>query len=98
MSDDSLVAIKQLRKEFNPHELEVIQYLYSDELRKDPRNHTVPILDVLPVPDDPTIVLLVMPLMRACNNPRWDTVGEVVSFIQQIFEVRSPHSRCHRGL
>ena len=88
MSDDSLVALKQLRRAFNPDELEVAQYLYSEELRTDPRNHTVPILDVLPVPDDPTIVLLVMPLMRACNDPQWDTVGEVVSFAKQVFEVR----------
>lgn len=87
MSDNSLVALKQIRKEFNPHELEVVQYLTSESIRADPRNPTVPIFEVLPVPDDPEVVLIVMPLLRPCNNPTWDTIGEVVSFISQILQV-----------
>ena len=31
-----------------------------------------------------------MPLLRAFYNPPFDTVGEVVDFFQQVFEVRNP--------
>lgn len=87
ISDNSLVALKKIRKEFNPHELEVVQYLTSESVRADPRNSTVPIVEVLAVPDDSEVVLIVMPLLRPCNDPAWDTIGEVVSFISQILQV-----------
>ncbi|KAI0744026.1 hypothetical protein C8Q80DRAFT_1184592, partial [Daedaleopsis nitida] len=86
VSDNNLVALKRIKKEEHPFEVEVAQYLYSEELRSDPRNHTIPLLDVLAVPDDPTLTVLVMPLMRACGSPRWDTVGEVIAFVKQALE------------
>jgi serine/threonine protein kinase len=46
----------------------------------------VPILDVLQVPDDEDRLLIVMPLLRPHGDPRFDTVGEAVEFIRQIFE------------
>ncbi|KAI0363364.1 hypothetical protein BV20DRAFT_975753 [Pilatotrama ljubarskyi] len=86
ISDNSLVALKKVTKTRNPHEISITQYLSSDALKSDHRNHTVPILDILPVPDDADITLLVMPLFRLCNDPRWRTVGEVIAFLFQIFE------------
>ncbi len=94
LSDNSLVALKQVKARFNPHEIEVAQFLYNEEHRTDPRNHTVPILDVLPVPDDPEVTVLVMPLLRRCDEPPWRTVGEIVSFLLQIFEVRDSLREC----
>ncbi|KAI0666034.1 hypothetical protein C8Q78DRAFT_1141228 [Trametes maxima] len=87
ISDGSLVMLKQIKTSWNPEEVEITQFLASDALRSDPRNHTVPVLDVLIVPDDSDITILVMPLLRACDNPRWNTLGEVIAFLIQVFEV-----------
>ena len=87
ISDDSLVALKLVDSERNPHEVQISQYLSSEPLRSDPRNHSVPILDVLSVPNEPKLTIMVLPLLRACNDPSWQTVGEVLSFIHQILEV-----------
>ncbi|RPD78671.1 hypothetical protein L226DRAFT_551286 [Lentinus tigrinus ALCF2SS1-7] len=86
LSDNSLVALKQVSARLNPHEIEVVQFLNNEKHRSDPHNHTVPILDVLPVPDDPDVTVLVMPLLRTCDEPSWRTVGEVVAFLFQVFE------------
>ncbi|KAI0665380.1 kinase-like domain-containing protein [Trametes maxima] len=86
ISDGSLVMLKQIKTSWNPEEVEITQFLASDALRSDPRNHTVPVLDVLIVPDDSDITILVMPLLRACDNPRWNTLGEVIAFLIQVFE------------
>ncbi|KAI0358584.1 hypothetical protein OH77DRAFT_1449121 [Trametes cingulata] len=86
VSDNSLVMLKQVTKTRNPQEISITQFLSSDALRHDPGNHTVPILDVFPVPDDEDITILVMPLLRFCDDPRWRTVGEVIAFLSQIFE------------
>ena len=87
ISDNSLVALKLVDGERNPHEVEISQYLSSEPLRSDPRNHSVPILDVFSVPDEPSSTIMVLPLLRACNDPSWQTVGEVLSFIRLVFEV-----------
>ncbi|TBU31687.1 hypothetical protein BD311DRAFT_656397 [Dichomitus squalens] len=84
--DNQLVVLKKVLKSFNPLEVEVVQYLSSEALRSDPRNHTVPILEIFSVPDDPEATVLVMPLMRQCDDPAWQTVGEIVAFLTQVFE------------
>ncbi|OJT15428.1 hypothetical protein TRAPUB_8016 [Trametes pubescens] len=86
VADDSLVMLKQVKKSLYPEEVTLHQYLLSEPLLSDPRNHTVPLLEVLDVPDDEDAVLLVMPIFRECNNPAWTTVGEVVAFLAQVLE------------
>ena len=56
-------------------------------MASDPRNHSVPIYEVLQLPDDDDKLILVMPLLKEYQIPRFDTIGEVVEFFRQIFEV-----------
>ncbi|KAJ6516594.1 hypothetical protein C8R47DRAFT_1172841 [Mycena vitilis] len=49
-------------------------------------DHCVPILHALYPPDDDNVIILVRPLIRWYDNPRFDTIGEVVEFFRQIFE------------
>lgn len=86
VEDDSQVMLKQVKRSWYPEEVILHQYLLSEPLGSDPRNHTIPLLDILHVPDDGDIDILVMPLFRACDSPAWKTVGEVIAFIAQIFE------------
>ncbi len=79
--------LKQVRRSWYPEEVTLHQYLSSEPLRSDPRNHTIPLLEVLRVPDDQDLDILVMPLFRGCTNPAWLTVGEVIASIAQVLEV-----------
>lgn len=75
-----------------PDELRTHQYLLSEPLKSDPRNHTVPILDVIPVPDSEEEgegeVIVVTPMLRQFYDPRFESYGETVAFFTQVFEVR----------
>ncbi|KAH9850489.1 hypothetical protein C2E23DRAFT_835365 [Lenzites betulinus] len=86
VSDQQQVVLKQISSAIHPDEVNIAQYLSSDELKSDPRNHSVPITDVFQVPDDEEFTIIVMPLFRECNDPAWQTVGELVAFVVQVFE------------
>ncbi|KAJ7447899.1 hypothetical protein B0H11DRAFT_1878510 [Mycena galericulata] len=47
---------------------------------------SLPILDLLPMDEKPELAFMVMPRMRNCPKPRFETVGEVMEFIQQVLE------------
>jgi hypothetical protein len=81
-----------LKKVFRPgaseddEEEDIALYLSSPELLNDPRNHAVPIYDVLQIHNDNKYDLLVMPLLRPFDSPRFDTIGECMDFFRQIFQ------------
>lgn len=86
--------IKQLRPSVHPYEVDIGRYLSSEPLASDPANHSVPLYEVLRVPNDDDRVLVVMPLLRRYDSPRFDTFGETVHFFQQLFEVRNYIGLC----
>ncbi|KAJ7467092.1 hypothetical protein FB451DRAFT_1040556, partial [Mycena latifolia] len=73
-------------------------FFYSGSLSNDPRNHCVPILETLQVPDDEKLVVIVMPLLRKYAQPRSETFGEAMDFFTQIFEGFNDHNVAHRDL
>ena len=85
-SDNDIVALKKVNNIDHEYKVEISKHFSIEELRKDPRNHCVPVFDILDVPDQPDVQIIVMPLLRRCNDPRWDTVGEIVAFFKQILE------------
>ncbi|KAG2141275.1 hypothetical protein DEU56DRAFT_796028 [Suillus clintonianus] len=91
--DGTRVSLKSIDVSRHPYEIEIGRYLCSSPLREDPANHCVPIYDVLQVPNDDREAILVMPLLRDATDPFFDTVGEVVDCIHQLFEgLRFMHS------
>jgi len=86
VSDGEVVALKHISTKFHPYEVDIGRMFSREPLASDPRNHCVPIYEVLQFPDDSDSVLLVMPLLRSYNNPRFDTVGETVEFFRQVIE------------
>ncbi len=44
-------------------------------------------MDVLTLPEDSDIAILVLPLLRPFNNPEMETIGEATEFFRQLFEV-----------
>ncbi|KAF4590879.1 hypothetical protein EYR40_009476 [Pleurotus pulmonarius] len=85
-SDGERLMLKRVKKSLHPYEAEIGQFFSSIDLATDSRNHCGPIYDVLQVPDDDNVIILVMPLLREYGSPAFDTIGEVVEFFHQIFE------------
>ncbi|KAJ6629433.1 hypothetical protein B0H10DRAFT_1776609 [Mycena sp. CBHHK59/15] len=87
IADNALVMLKHVRSELSPYEADTWSYLSSEQLRADPKNHCIPLLDVLDPPGaKPGDKVLVMKFMHNFVEPYFDTVGEGVDFFQQVFE------------
>ncbi|KAG8914066.1 hypothetical protein FRC01_004239 [Tulasnella sp. 417] len=73
-------------------ELGIARILASPTLKDDPRNHCVPLLDILEDPVLPDGVILVLPLLRMIDRPPPATIQEFVSLIDQTLEayLRTP--------
>ena len=69
-------------------ESRIATMLSSEPLLSDPRNHCVPILDLIQDDEDPTVSYMIMPFLRSFDSPPFDTVADVVDFTDQILEVR----------
>jgi hypothetical protein len=89
LRDSEYVVLKPVGRATNPDEEAVALLIGSPSsvLSTDPRNHSIPIYETLPVPGDEGTGILVMALGRSYRNPPWDTVGEMLDCIIQIFEV-----------
>ncbi len=87
LSDGRLVMIKKVVR--NSEEVRITTYLSSEDLREDPRNHCVPVLDVLDDPEDPTVSFMVMHFLRRIDDVEFDTVGSIFDCVDQLLEVSS---------
>ncbi|KAI0069907.1 hypothetical protein K474DRAFT_1609666 [Panus rudis PR-1116 ss-1] len=85
-SDGNAVILKLVNQDVHPFEKEISFFLSSEPYASHPRNHCVPIYEVLEVPDMENGIILVMPLLRPHDDPRIKSIGEVVAFFRQIFE------------
>ena len=81
-----MVALKKVIIARFPDEVSISQFFSEESLATKKENHCVPVLDVLYLPDGET-VLLVLPLLRAFDNPPFGTFGEVMDFCGQVCEV-----------
>ena len=84
--DGMLVYFK--RVPFDSDELKIATYFSSEKLRRDPRNHCVPILEVLEDPIDSNTRFMVMPFLRWVDTPPFEIVDDVLECIEQLLEVR----------
>ena len=93
--DGKHVMLKKVLPEEGPYELQITQFFSSPEVARDPRNHCVPLLDVIEIPNAGQKVM-VMPFLCPFNNPRFQTFGEFMAFFTQICEVSRIKSRLRR--
>ncbi|KAI0368266.1 hypothetical protein BV20DRAFT_1022672 [Pilatotrama ljubarskyi] len=101
LSDGAIVILKRVNKAKHPHEAEISQLFSRQPLASDPHNHCVPIYEVLELPSDSSVLLLVMPFLRVYSNPRFATVGEAVECFRQLFEgmqFMHAHHVAHRDI
>ncbi|KAG9024139.1 hypothetical protein FRB95_012039 [Tulasnella sp. JGI-2019a] len=97
VSDGKVVYLKSTLR--SSPEIRIGEFLWSEQLRNDPCNHAIPLLEVLDDPDDSDLVILVIPLLRRLDSPRPASVREVVSLVEQTLEGLSflhEHGIAHR--
>ncbi|KIK54388.1 hypothetical protein GYMLUDRAFT_904107 [Collybiopsis luxurians FD-317 M1] len=92
VSDSSMVAIKRVRdplvegrRTISTKE-RIATSFSNDDHKSNPRNHCIPVLQVLHIPGIDDETLLVMPWMREPNDPNFRTIGEGLQFVREIFE------------
>ncbi|KAF5366794.1 hypothetical protein D9758_006475 [Tetrapyrgos nigripes] len=97
-SDELLVMFKKIRVDDPANrEMRMSQLLSSGSFPFDqPHNHCVPIYEILTLPEDQHVHIIVMPQLEGWWPHWWDlpfrTVGEAIGFIRQLFEgVQSLH-------
>ncbi|KAF7323799.1 Protein kinase domain-containing protein [Mycena kentingensis (nom. inval.)] len=96
LCDGSKVVIKLVRDA----ELEILELLNSTSRRADPRNHTLPVLDKIPLPDDSRTdgVLFVFPFGREFDSPpfhcRWEFVEAFSQYLEGL-EFLHENGICH---
>ncbi|KAG6859214.1 hypothetical protein C0995_010620 [Termitomyces sp. Mi166 len=97
-ADGSLVVIKRIDTERYENEIPILNHLSSEPFASNPRNHCVPILEVINPPEGSHIAFIVMPYLFKVDFPPFDTIGEAIGFFKQVFEViiisLSTNTRC----
>ncbi|KAI0073860.1 hypothetical protein K474DRAFT_1666066 [Panus rudis PR-1116 ss-1] len=85
-SNGEIVILKHVNQNVFPFEKDISLFFSAEPYASHPRNHCVPIYEVLNVPDMENHCILVMPLLRPHDHPRMKSIGEVMEFFRQIFE------------
>ncbi|TFY71459.1 hypothetical protein EVG20_g1535 [Dentipellis fragilis] len=86
ISDGRHVCLKRIpgRAE-DSTEVAIMEFLSQDEQRRDPRNHAIPLLDLIRAPDHS---FMVFPFCRnlISHMPPFNTIGEVFDMVEQALE------------
>jgi len=81
-----VVTLKRIKRGDHPYEADIALYFSSEELASHPANHCVPIYEVFTLDAKDDALIMVMPLLRPYDNPKFDTIGEAVECFRQMFE------------
>ncbi|KAG8920047.1 hypothetical protein FRC01_000951 [Tulasnella sp. 417] len=84
ISDGLVVMLKEI--DAKSTEGPITSLLSSQLLRSDPRNHAVPVLDVLVDNTNDQKSLLILPLLRVIDNPELESIPEALDLIEQTLE------------
>lgn len=83
--DNTKVVLRITRSDTD--ELSLAKRLCDPTLLQNPRNHTVPILDIIPIPDDDEKrVFIVMPMLRNFYSLPFHCRSEFVEALRQLLE------------
>jgi hypothetical protein len=101
-SDGKMVMLKKVTEATQTEEASILHFFSAPPQGVDPRNHTVPVIEILTLPHYENMQIVVMPYLVPFDNPPFETVGEGVHFIQQALEVNRElfyrEKRCQQNL
>ena len=84
---DSLAQEVDITK--HPDEADIGRFFSGEPPSTHADNHCIPVYDVLQVPNEEQMELIVMPLLSDWEEPPLDTVGETIEFFRQLFTMIS---------
>jgi hypothetical protein len=85
VKDERKVVIKRMATGSEEHK--IIAHLSSGSQLSDPRNRTVPVLDIITHTRDSSISFVVMPFARRFSHPPFHCRAEFAKAIRQYIEV-----------
>ncbi|KAF8509611.1 kinase-like domain-containing protein [Hysterangium stoloniferum] len=93
-----MVAIKRIYHSKLSQEFDIGKFFSSGVLVSDPKNHCVPVQQILEVPTHlyNGVSLIVMPYLRCLDDPPFLTIGEAVEFFRQVIEVQAGLQFMHK--
>ena len=86
-----MVYIKEVKTD--SEEFRIAQLLTQEDWVNDPRSHCVPIVKLFEDHKDQRVSYIVMPFLRPIDSPPFESVKEIIDFVDQILEVHL----CHFG-
>ncbi|TFK74315.1 hypothetical protein BDN72DRAFT_833667 [Pluteus cervinus] len=99
--DGKRVLLKRIVKSDHPFEVGLTKLLSAEPLSADPLNHCVPVLDEISPPNEPDVTYLVLPFLQQLTCLPFDTFGEIVDFVKQLFtgvQYLHHHHIAHRDI
>ncbi|KAK0452113.1 kinase-like domain-containing protein [Desarmillaria tabescens] len=82
--DGSKVILKAVSLLPDEFELGITHFLSTEEMRKDPRNNAIPVLDAFPIPCVEDWAIIVMPMFRGFASPPFHCRSEFIELFQQL--------------
>ena len=82
-----MVYIKEVKTD--SEEYRIAQLLTQEDWVNDPRNHCVPTVKLFEDHNNNQVSYIVMPFLRPINDPPFESVKEIIDFVDQILEVFS---------
>ncbi|KAF9005485.1 kinase-like domain-containing protein [Cyathus striatus] len=86
VQDGARVMLKKIDVRHGPTERYVAALFATEPLASEPRNHCIPVYDILELPEDSNCAILVMPFLLKFDLLPFICLREIVDFIQQILE------------
>ncbi|TFK74335.1 hypothetical protein BDN72DRAFT_760235 [Pluteus cervinus] len=99
--DGKRVLLKRIVKSDHPFEAGLTKLLSAEPLSADPLNHCIPVLDEISPPNEPGVTYLVLPFLQQLTCLPFDTFGEIVDFVKQLFtgvQFLHHHHIAHRDI
>ncbi|KAK0502005.1 hypothetical protein EDD18DRAFT_1306655 [Armillaria luteobubalina] len=86
IKDKKLVTLKKVSRTNFSYKVDLALFLTSPQLSDNPKNHCVPIYEVLQSPCEPDVQIMAMPHLHEIYSPDFDTVGKFLDEFHQIFD------------
>ncbi|KAF8527648.1 hypothetical protein BU17DRAFT_39570, partial [Hysterangium stoloniferum] len=86
ISNGAVVQLKKISLSKHGNEFSIATHFSSKLLASEPQNHCIPVVEVIKIPKDESIVVLVFPNFLSLRDAKFETRDDIMEFLGQIFE------------
>ncbi|KAF8517443.1 hypothetical protein BU17DRAFT_12518, partial [Hysterangium stoloniferum] len=86
ISNGAVVQLKKISLSKHGNEFSIATHFSSKLLASEPQNHCIPVVEVIKIPKDKNIVVLVFPNFLSLRDAKFETRDDIMEFLGQIFE------------